>query len=362
MELFNNDYAETERITAIGLMSGTSLDGLDIALCSFKDEGFRSFEIVDSTTIEYDNNLKERLQSAATLPAYKFIELHREYGKWTGEQVKRFLKPHSIKVNLIASHGHTIFHEPKKNINFQIGDGAAIAATTGITTVSDFRSLDITLGGQGAPLIPIVDRDLFSEYDACINIGGFANVSLNKDDVRIAWDICPVNTILNRLSATFDMEYDKDGEKGRSGKVIDELLTEFEILNYYQQLPPKSLGTEWLDSNVWPLIQKYSGSKTENVMATFYTHVANRISSDLNSNGLKRVLFTGGGVKNSYLISLIKDRFNGEMIIPKEEIIDFKEALGFAYLGILRAKGLPNSLSSVTGARQDSSSGVIHRV
>ncbi len=362
MELFKNDFGESGRITAIGLMSGTSLDGLDIVLCSFKKDDLRDFEIIDSTTVEYDNNLKVRLQTAGTLPAYKFIELHRKYGKWTGEQVNLFLKQHSLKVDIIASHGHTVFHEPKKNINFQIGDGAAIAATTGITTISDFRSLDITLGGQGAPLIPIVDRDLFGEYDACINIGGFANISLDKANVRRAWDICPVNTILNKLSATFDMEYDKDGEIGKSGEVIGELLTKLERLEYYQQLPPKSLGTEWLDSRVWPLINKYSGNKTESVMATFYEHVANRISSDLNSNSMKKTLFTGGGVNNSYLISLIKERFSGELIIPKEEIIDFKEALGFAYLGIRRAIGLPNCLSSVTGAKQDSSSGVIHRV
>jgi anhydro-N-acetylmuramic acid kinase len=362
MGLFKDDFGESGRITAIGLMSGTSLDGLDIVLCSFKKDDLRDFEIIDSTTVEYDNNLKERLQSAGSLSAYRFIELHREYGKWTGEQVIRFLKSHSLKVEIIASHGHTVFHEPTKNINFQIGDGAAIAATTGITTVSDFRSLDITLGGQGAPLIPIVDRDLFGEYDACINIGGFANISLDSDNERRAWDICPANTILNKLSTTFGMEYDKDGKIGKSGKVIDGLLNELEKLDYYEQLPPKSLGTEWLDSRVWPLINRYSGSKTENVMATLYEHVANRISSDLNRNGIKNALFTGGGVKNSYLISLIKERFCGKLIIPKEEIIDFKEALGFAYLGVLRTKGLPNCLSSVTGAKQNSSSGVIYHI
>jgi len=362
MGLFNNDFGNTERITAIGLMSGTSLDGLDIVLSRFSSKDFRKFEIVDSSTINYDSDLKGRLQSAGSLSAYKLIELHREYGRWMGEQVVRFLKTHNLNVDLIASHGHTVFHEPTKNINFQIGDGAAIAATTGITTVSDFRSLDITLGGQGAPLIPIVDRDLFGEYDACVNIGGFANISLDKDNVRRAWDICPVNTIMNKLSASFGMEYDKDGEKGRSGEVIGELLTELERLDYYQKLPPKSLGTEWLDSQVWPLINNYTDRKTESIMATFYKHVANRISSDLNINGIKKVLFTGGGVKNSYLISLIRELFIGELIIPEEVIIDFKEALGFAYLGVLRAKGLPNCLSSVTGAKQDSSSGVIHRV
>ncbi len=362
MELFKNGFSNDRQVTAIGLMSGTSLDGLDIVLCRFSNDGYRKFEILDSTTIKYDSNLKHRLQSAGSLSAYKFIELHREYGKWTGEQIDRFLESNSSEVQIIASHGHTVFHKPKKNINFQIGDGAIIAATTGITTVSDFRSLDITLGGQGAPLIPIVDRDLFDEYDACINIGGFANISLDKDNRRKAWDICPVNTILNKLASYFDMEYDRGGVKGLSGEVIDKLFNELEQLNYYQQTPPKSLGTEWLDNKVWPLINRYSNHKTENIMATFYKHVANRISSELNNNNVDNVLFTGGGVKNSYLISLIKDKYKGELIIPDEVIIDFKEALGFAYLGVLRIMELPNCLASVTGAKQDSSSGIVHLI
>ncbi len=360
MKLFNNYIAKEGEITVVGLMSGTSLDGLDIVLCTFSDDNYRKFDIVDSTTVNYENELKELLQSAASLSAHRFIKLHREYGKWTGEQINRFLKSHNKKVDIIASHGHTVFHDPQENINFQIGDGAVIAATTGITTVSDFRSLDITLGGEGAPLIPIVDRDLFGEYDACVNIGGFANISLNKESKRVAWDVCPVNTVLNSLAGHWGLDFDQDGIKGRDGSIINELLDELEELNYYHQPPPKSLGTEWLHRKVWPLINKYSNKETESIMATFYEHVANRISYDLNNNRVSNVLFTGGGVKNIYLISLIKDKFNGKLVIPDEEIIDFKEALGFAYLGVLRAIGLPNCLSSVTGAKQDSSSGVIH--
>ncbi len=362
MELFQNGFNKVKQITAIGLMSGTSLDGLDIALCRFYKEDLWKFEIIHATTIKYDNVLIKRLQSAGSLSAYRFIELHREYGKWTGEQVNRFLKSQNAKVDIIASHGHTIFHEPEKKINFQIGDGAIIAATTGITTISDFRSLDIVMGGQGAPLIPIVDRDLFGEYDACINIGGFANISLDIGKERKAWDICPVNTVLNKLARSFGMDYDKGGDKGRSGKLIDKLLEELERLDYYKLTPPKSLGTEWLDNKVWPLIDKYANHKTESIMATFYKHVANRISSDLNSHNVNKALFTGGGVKNSYLISLIKNKFHKELIIPDNTIVDFKEAVGFAYLGVLRILEMPNCLSSVTGAKQDSSSGIVHLI
>ena len=359
MDLLKNRLQNKETINVTGLMSGTSLDGLDIALCRFTYDRRWFFELIDAVTVSYDEPLKHRLQNAGTLSAYDFINLHREYGEWTALRVLEFLKNEQIKTDLISSHGHTVFHEPQNKLNFQLGDGAILASTTGITTVSDFRSLDITLGGQGAPLIPIVDRDLFGEYEACVNIGGFANVSLDIDGQRRAWDICPANIVLNRLAQEKGFEFDKNGDIGRSGKVIDELLTSLENLKYYKTQPPKSLGTEWLEEFILPLTDS-SGYATEDIMATFYEHAALRIADDLNKQKVRNALFTGGGVKNGYLISLIRDRFNGELIIPDENIVDYKEAIGFAYLGLLRALELPNCLSSVTGAKHDSSSGVIN--
>jgi len=339
-------------------MSGTSLDGLDIAICRFSDPGYRDFELIDAKTVSYDNNLKKKLREAGELSGPGLIALHREYGEWTGKQVLEFLENKHPDIDIISSHGHTVFHEPHKKLNFQLGDGTIIAATTGIITVSDFRSLDITLGGQGAPLIPIVDRDLFGEYEACVNIGGFANVSLDIDNVRKAWDICPVNTVLNRLAGELGLEFDKDGNTGRSGKVINDLLIQLEELKYYEESPPKSLGTEWLDKFVWPIIDQ-KNYRTEDIMATFYEHVSERIAADLNKHSVKSVLFTGGGTKNSYLMSLIKNKFSGRVVIPDEKIIDFKEAVGFAYLGLLRILERPNCLASVTGAQKDSCSGII---
>ena len=362
MELFKNIRPEKGYITAAGLMSGTSLDGLDIALCRFGGEGFRQFEIIDATTVLYDEDMKKQLRTAGTLSARDFIALHRKYGQWTGEQVNMFLKRKNIHVDIIASHGHTVFHEPDKKLNFQIGDGTMIAAATGITTVSDFRTFDIALGGQGAPLIPIVDRDLFSQYDACVNLGGFANVSLKKGTERKAWDICPVNIILNKLAGYSGQDFDKNGETGKKGKALDNLLAELESLDFYSQAPPKSLGTEWVDENIRPLLKKYDGQKQEDLMATWYEHAATRISNDLNTHKAKKILFTGGGVKNKYLMSLLQKKLEGEIVIPDTNIVDFKEAAGFAYLGILRLLGLPNCLASVTGARRDNSSGVIHPV
>ena len=341
-------------------MSGTSLDGLDIALCRFTNDGVWHFELLEATTVDYDEELKSKLRNAGNISSYESIALHREYGAWTGRQVLNFLKNNTTGIDIIASHGHTVFHEPEKKINFQTGDGAMIAAVTGITTISDFRSLDILLGGQGAPLIPVVDRDLFGEYDACVNIGGFANVSLDINNERKAWDICPVNTVLNTFAQLKGYEFDMNGDIGKAGKVINGLLNKLEQLEYYKADPPKSLGTEWLEKYTWPLLRNPEYT-TENIMATFYAHAANRISSDLNKHKVRSTLFTGGGVKNSFLMSLIKSKLNHEMIIPDEKIIDYKEALGFAYLGVLRAFELPNCLASVTGARHDSCSGIIHR-
>ncbi len=340
-------------------MSGTSLDGLDIAFCRFSNSGKWHFELLNATTVPYDDELRKSLQNAVTLPSHELVAFHRRYGEWTGKQVLDFLKNKNLKINIISSHGHTVFHKPEKKINLQIGDGAMIAAVTGITTVSDFRSFDIALGGQGAPLIPIVDRDLFGKYEACVNIGGFANVSLDIGGKRRAWDICPANIVLNKMAREKGLDFDKNGEIGRSGKVINSLLDSLEDIEYYQTEPPKSLGTEWLNDNILPLLKKWEYS-TEDMMATFYHHTANRITEDLSKHNVASTLFTGGGVKNSYLMTLIKNKLKGKMIIPEDDIIDYKEAIGFAYLGILRALELPNCLASVTGAKRNSSSGVIH--
>ncbi len=358
MDLSQNNLSAKKNITAIGLMSGTSLDGLDIALCRFSGSGYRKFELIDAITVPYNNKLKNRLREAVKLSGRDLMAFHREYGEWTARQVLGFLQNKNTDIDLISSHGHTVFHEPSKKLNFQLGDGTMIAATTGITTVSDFRSLDIALGGQGAPLIPVVDRDLFGEYEACVNIGGFANVSLDVDNVRMAWDICPVNTIMNKLAEKLGLEFDKDGNAGRSGKVINKLLKQLEGLEYYRDAPPKSLGTEWLDEFVWPIIDlgKY---RIVDLMATFYEHASERIAADLNRHNVKSVLFTGGGTKNSYLMTLIKNKLTGNVVIPDEMIIDFKEALGFAYLGVLRILNRPNCLASVTGAKKDNCSGII---
>ena len=343
----------------IGVMSGTSLDGLDIVLCKFIFNNNREFEILKSKTIEYNLYWKRNLSKAHTLSGLDLLLLHKEYGRFIGQSINQFMDNSNETVDFIASHGHTIFHQPEKQITLQIGDGAEIAATTNITTISDFRSLDVALGGQGAPLVPIGDELLFSEYDYCLNIGGFANISFNENNKRLAYDICPANIILNFLAQKLNHEFDKDGKLGQSGNVNHELLKKLNNINYYKLPYPKSLGKEWLDDVFTPILNSTNIPILDQI-TTIYEHIAEQISKTFHKNIPTRVLVTGGGVYNQYLIDRIKQKTNTQIVIPDPQIIEFKEALIFAFLGLLRLKGQVNSLASVTGAKRDSSGGIIY--
>ena len=264
----------------IGVMSGTSLDGLDVALCDFTFQNGWSFSIAKSNTIKYSKEWKNKLSTAANLSGQDLILLHKEYGRFIGKSVIDFLKTTEARIDFIASHGHTVFHQPQKKLTLQIGDGNEIAVTTKVKTISDFRSLDVALEGQGAPLVPIGDKLLFSDYDFCINIGGFANISFTQNDERLAYDICPANIILNFLANKLDHSYDKNGSLGRSGEIDYMLLNKLNALNYYKQKYPKSLGKEWLDSNILPILKKSDISLT-NKIRTVYEHIAFQISAAL---------------------------------------------------------------------------------
>lgn len=356
--------------TVVGIMSGTSLDGMDIALCNFKEKNENwNFKILKAKTYAYNDDWKSRLKNASDLSGFELIKLHKEYGRYTGELVNQFLTGVIQKTDLIASHGHTVFHMPEQQLNFQLGDGAAIAATTGLNTVSDFRTLDIALNGQGAPLVPVGDYFLFRKYDSCINLGGFANISFENDEKKqIAYDICPANIIFNELAQSTGVEYDKDGELGLKGEINKALLKNLNKLAYYKQEPPKSLGKEWIDEKIMPSINKYQISINDK-MRTVYEHIAIQVGESINrnikkNNGTKKssILFTGGGTHNKFLMDLIKAKSKAAIIIPVKEIIDYKEALIFAFLGVLRFRRRVNCLSSVTGSKADNSGGIIHRV
>jgi len=346
----------------IGLMSGTSLDGLDIVSANFYIEnGEYKFEIVDAETFKYDPYYLDILKNAHLFSGKELIANHRKYGAYCGDKINEFISKYSIKANLIGSHGHTVFHEPQNNFNFQMGSGIDIFAKTGIKTISDFRSLDISLGGQGAPLVPIGDKLLFSEYQACINLGGFANISFdNADGKRVAFDICPVNFLINHFAQKLGFEYDENGNIAAQNSFDEKLLNELNQLSFYKKNPPKSLAREWINEHVFGLIG--NRNDYEVLISTFTHHAAIQIANVLNTNLNKgKVLFTGGGSFNQFLIRLIKEKVKSgiEVIVPEPVLVNFKEALIFAFLAFLRVKEKTNILKEVTGANQDSCSGTI---
>lgn len=344
---------------AIGLMSGTSLDGLDICYVHFKFQDSRwEFEILITETQPYPLEWEEKLKNAFNLSAQDLAQLHSEYGLYLGEQTKSFIEKHKIqKLDVIASHGHTVFHQPHKKFTTQIGDGRAIKMITHIPTVYDFRTQDVLLGGQGAPLVPIGDELLFGNFDACLNLGGFSNISFKKGEKRIAFDICPVNIVLNLGAHKLGLKYDQDGKIAENYSVNDSLLNRWNQLDFYQQQPPKSLGVEWLnDVFLNNGILKYS---PQELIATATEHAALQISKTLIENNLNSVLVTGGGAFNRYLIQRIKKISTKDIIVPASEIIEAKEALVFAFMGVLRMQNCNNVLSSATGSLYDHCSGIL---
>lgn len=349
---------DRNKIKAIGVMSGTSLDGMDIAAVEFNfTEGEWSFNLVEAETIYYTNEWENKLRNAPTLSGEKLSELHSEYGKLTGEQVQSFIQNRNFAPDIIASHGHTVFHRPEKGYTLQIGNGANICALTNTVTVADFRIGDVALGGQGAPLVPIGDKLLFSEYDYCLNLGGFANISYDKNGTRLAFDNCPVNFVLNHFAEKAGMPYDENGKLGRKGKVNSALLDKLNNIPFYKNTSPKSLGREWVEMEFFPILNEFEISDLDK-MRTVYEHIAVQISDAVSGTG--KMLITGGGAFNSFLIERIKALSSTLVVIPKKEIIDFKEAIIFAFLGVLKMKGINNCLASVTGAHKDSCGGIIY--
>jgi len=347
----------------IGTMSGTSLDGLDIAYCTFKlIENKWSFKINSSLTTNFTKQLLKELTESKSLNGLDLMKLHNELGNFIGVSIADFIKSNNIdrnKIDCIASHGHTVFHQPEINLTTQIGNGATISALTKLPVICDFRTTDVALNGQGAPLVPIGDKLLFSEYDYCINLGGIANLSYEENETIIAFDICPVNIVLNKLSVELGKPYDKNGDLAKSGKVNYALLEELNKLEYYKKTTPKSLGIEYIEAKVFPIIDSYKIS-SEDKLRTFVEHTSIQISNTIKSIN-KKVLLTGGGTFNSFLAERIQSNTNNNVIITSNQIIDYKEALIFAFLGVLRLRKESNCLQSVTGATQNNIGGCIYQ-
>jgi anhydro-N-acetylmuramic acid kinase len=343
---------------AIGLMSGTSLDGLDICYAKFtQTDSVWNFEILNCETLPYSADWEQSLRNAINLSSEELLKLNSDYGFYLGEKTSEFISKNKIiDLDLVASHGHTVFHQPQNKFTLQIGDGRAIKAKINKTVIYDFRSQDVILEGNGAPLVPIGDELLFSEFDACLNLGGFSNISLKRNGKRIAFDICPVNIILNGLALKIGKKFDENGDLAKSGIIDYELLDQLNQLKFYQEKAPKSLGIEWINEQVFPLIKT---QKTEDLLATFTEHSAVQIAKVFDEFEIKNVLITGGGTYNNYLIEKIIAKTKTEIQIPKKEIIEYKEALIFAFMGVLRLQNFNNVLSSATGSLYDHSSGLI---
>ncbi|MBR4803612.1 MAG: anhydro-N-acetylmuramic acid kinase [Bacteroidales bacterium] len=352
----------------LGLMSGTSLDGIDLALCDISEHGY---SVLAAETVPYLAEWKQRLSTLEKASAYEYALANVELGHLFGRAINRFLEGKE-RPEAIASHGHTIFHQPQLQLTTQIGDGDAIAAETGLPVVSNFRTLDVALGGQGAPLVPIGDELLFGEYDACLNLGGIANISYKThpnpsrgEGTRVAFDICPCNMALNRLAAMLGYPYDDGGRNARGGEVHTCLLHDLDALEYYADEGPKSLGKEWFVEQFWPLVKGFLGvvpsqSQVRDALATVTSHIAIQIARVLERQQIRTLLVTGGGAWNSYLLELLsKYRSEIDITVPDALIVNYKEALIFALLGYLRLTEKVNTLASVTGAKCDSIGGNI---
>ncbi len=353
-----------QKYKVIGLMSGTSLDGLDLAYCHIWEEQNQwKYKIQQTHSVSYNNDYKQKLKNAILLPADDLLILHNTYGAWLGEQTQKFIAEHKLNVDFISSHGHTVHHQPQNGFTFQLGSGQHLANASDCRVVCDFRTNDIALGGQGAPFVPIGDKLFFNEYDFCLNLGGISNISFQQNHKRIAYDVGLANMILNYITQKIQLDYDKGGALAKTGKINAALLAQLNDLEFYKLPFPKSTGYEWFVEKVIPIVDA-TNDTVENLLHTSIVHICEQIAHQIQMNGnnnAQRLLVTGGGALNTFLIETLQKKLNKriEVVVPNKTLIEFKEALVFALMGVLRVQEKTNVLSSVTGATKDSSSGVV---
>jgi anhydro-N-acetylmuramic acid kinase len=359
----------------LGLMSGSSLDGLDLAFCRFElrtpatPVSLVDWAVLAADTVSYPAEWIDRLRSAPTLPGRELWRLHTDLGRLYGTWSARFLAEQRPVADLISSHGHTVFHFPAAGFTTQLGDGAAIAAQTGIDTVDQLRSADVALGGQGAPLAPLADRYFFPEYPACLNLGGIANLSVRKDNTYLAFDISGANQILDALAQEQGLAYDAGGALARRGRFRAELSRQLAALPFLAQAYPKSLDNGWVREQQWPIVRDFP-APTEDRLRTFCEHLAEQIAAHLRRveqrEGLPatnfRLLATGGGVHNTFFMECLQRACGSEVaiVVPPAPLADCKEAAFIALAGAFRLLKMPNSFASVTGARADAINGALY--
>lgn len=348
-----------ENYNVIGVMSGTSLDGVDLAYIKFNHSENWTFEIFQSETVSYSEEWLNKLKNAIHFSPSELEELNVAYTKLLASIISEFISKNQLaEIDAVCSHGHTILHQPQNGITLQIGNLPMIRDLVNQTIVCDFRVQDVQLGGQGAPLVPIGDKLLFSEYDYCLNLGGFSNVSFNENGNRIAFDISPVNTVLNSYANELGFPYDDAGNFAKSGNINQDLLQQLNDLEFYALPYPKSLGMEFVNAKIFPLMNSYS-IDVKDKLCTFVEHIAIQIANICSKPNAK-LFITGGGAYNRFLIERLRNYLpTTELVIPDDKTIQFKEALIFGFLGVLRLRDEINVLSSVTGASKNHSSGVV---
>ncbi len=353
-------YMIKNEYNVVGVMSGTSLDGIDLVYVRFQYDEVWDFKIIHAETVGYDPKWYNTLKNLVTYARDALHTIDMDYTKYLAAVIRDFIKKHQIEtIDAVCSHGHTALHQPHNKLTYQIGNQHLLAEILNTTVVCDFRVQDVELGGQGAPLVPVGDQWLFSEYDFCLNLGGFANTSTTINKGRIAFDISPVNIVLNHYVKTLGLDYDDGGQIAKSGSVNPKLLDALNALDFYKQDYPKSLGLEWVNTYIFPLIDSYD-LETKDILCTFVEHIAIQIASVFNQKTKASVLVTGGGAYNTFLIDRLKAYTSHKIILPSKAIIEFKEALIFGFLGVLKLREETNCLMSVTGASKDHSSGRIY--
>ncbi len=349
----------------IGVMSGSSLDGLDISFCTFQPDNKEKilYTIEAAHTYPFHSSIQTQLENIQAHSAEEFTKLDTDLGIFIGQKITEFIKEKKLPLpDLIASHGHTAFHNPVSGYSKQIGNGAQIAAITNIPAVTDFRSMDVALGGQGAPLVPVGDKYLFAGYEFCLNLGGYGNISYDSGNKRIAFDICPVNKAINYIVSQEGLNMDKNGEMARKGKIIPPLYKELNHLEFYSKTGPKSLDDHWLKNRFIPVVDQYKEKYLPDVLRTLYDHIALQIHLITGDFQKGKVLVTGGGAFNTFLTERIKESTHHDIVLPSKLIIEFKEALIFAFLGYLKMQHQVNCLASVTGAQKNSIGGVLYEI
>ena len=348
-----------KQFNIIGIMSGTSLDGIDIVYVNFKLDQYWKYELIHVNTYKYEKKWITLLQNISKEKIISIKKIDIDYTKLLSKYVIDFIDEFSIKdIDFVSSHGHTALHQPSKSLTYQIGNLPILAKYINQKVVCDFRVQDVELGGQGAPLVPVGEEYLFSEYNTLINLGGFANITKRIKNNLIAYDICPINIVFNHLARKMKLKYDEGGYIASTGNMNEDLYNHLQRLNYYKQDPPKSLGIEWVNIQVHSILKDFQDIPIKDLMNTFSNHFAFQIAKNIGDRD--EVLLTGGGAYNDYLIEKIKNLTNSKITIPDPKIIEYKEALIFSFLGLLRVLEINNCYSSVTGANKNHCSGKIH--